>query len=119
LQEQLGIGMSQFKILGAVQNNQRLLQRHIATILNQTEASISRQIKLLHQQQLLVTQVNPKDHREHITVLTPDGRQVINAATEALEAFQAQFVGGLSDKQQAELINLLDQIEQRLQLIIF
>jgi hypothetical protein len=44
---------------------------------------------------------------------------VINAATEALEAFQAQFVGGLSDKQQAELINLLDQIEQRLQLIVF
>jgi DNA-binding MarR family transcriptional regulator len=118
LQEQLGIGMSQFKILGAVQNNQRLLQRHIATILNQTEASISRQIKLLHQRQLLVTQVNPKDHREHITVLTSNGRQVINAATEVLEAFQAQFLAGLSDKQQTELINLLDQIEQRLQLII-
>jgi DNA-binding MarR family transcriptional regulator len=118
LQEQLGIGMSQFKILGTVQNNQRLLQRHIATILNQTEASISRQIKLLHQRQLLVTQVNPKDHREHITVLTPNGRQVINAATEVLEAFQGQFMSGLSDKQQVELINLLDQIEQRLQLII-
>jgi len=118
LQEQLGIGMSQFKILGAIQNNQRLLQKHIATILNQTEASISRQIKLLHQRQLLVTQFNPKDHREHITVLTPNGRQVINAATEVLEAFQTQFVEGLSDKQQAELIGLLDQIEQRLQLIV-
>ena len=119
LQEQLGIGMSQFKILGAIQNNQRLLQRHIATILNQTEASISRQIKLLHQRQLLVTQFNPKDHREHITVLTPNGRQVINAATEVLEAFQTQFVEGLSDRQQAELIGLLDQIEQHLQIHSF
>jgi MarR family transcriptional regulator, temperature-dependent positive regulator of motility len=117
LQQRLGIGMAQFKILSAVQVNQRLLQRHIATVLNQTEASISRQVQLLHRKNLLVTQINPKDRRQHITTLTSQGQQMIASALEILEAFQARFVAGLSDKQQTELIQILEQIERRTNLI--
>ena len=117
LQQRLGIGMAQFKILSAVQVNQRLLQRHIATVLNQTEASISRQVQLLHHKHLLVTQLNPKDRRQHITTLTSQGQQIISAALEILEAFQARFVTGLSEKQQTELIQILEQIERRTNLV--
>ena len=111
LQEKLSIGMSQFKILSAVQYNQRLLQRHIATALNQTEASISRQVKLLHRQKLLVTQINPKDRRQHITTLTPTGQRLINTALQTLEAFQTQFIARLPNEQQTELLKLLEKIE--------
>ncbi len=117
LQEQLGIGLSQFKILSIVQDNQRLLQRHIATALNQTEASVSRQVKLLHRRQLLVTRLNPKDHRQHLTTLTPNGLRIIASALEVLEAFQTQLVAGLSNRQQTELLQTLADIEQRVRLI--
>ncbi|HXR49776.1 MAG TPA: winged helix-turn-helix domain-containing protein [Verrucomicrobiae bacterium] len=42
LQEQLGIGLSQFKILQVLQAEPRTPQREIARSLAQTEASISR-----------------------------------------------------------------------------
>lgn len=114
LQEKLGIGMSQFKILSAVQYNQRLLQRHIASTLNQTEASISRQVKLLHRKQLLVTQLNPKDRRQHITTLTPSGHKLITRALEILESFQARSIASLPKQQQLELIKSLEVIEQHI-----
>jgi DNA-binding MarR family transcriptional regulator len=107
LQEQLGIGMSQFRILKIVQASPRLLQRHIADSLGQTEASVSRQVKLLHSRQLLTTRINPQNRREHITTLTPKGYQVTEAAAEVLRHSQAPLFDGFSEKQQQELAELL------------
>jgi DNA-binding MarR family transcriptional regulator len=114
LQEQLGIGMAQFRILKIVQSNQRLLQRHIADALGQTEASISRQVKILHQKQLLQTQINPKNRREHITTLTAKGFQITEAAMNVLQAAQSPLVDGMTEKQQLELTKLLDTVRHHI-----
>ena len=114
LQEQLGIGMSQFRILKIVQANPRLLQRHIADALGQTEASISRQVKIMHDKQLLSTHINPKNRREHITTLTPKGFQMTEAALEVLQVAQASLVDGTSEKQQLELMKALDTIKHHI-----
>src|ERR1700755_3521534 len=71
LQERLGIGMSQFRVLLMLQRNANSQQRKLAECLGQTEASISRQIKLLCEKSLLAVRVNPQSRREHIAVLTP------------------------------------------------
>src|SRR5579863_5003598 len=73
LQERLGIGFSQYKILMTLQFNPHVQQKQIAESLGQTEASISRQIKLLHDKGLLSTRINPSNRREHITTPTPKG----------------------------------------------
>jgi DNA-binding MarR family transcriptional regulator len=114
LQEQLGIGMSQFRILKIVQANPHMMQRHIADSLGQTEAGISRQVKLLLSQKLLVTQRNPKNRREHITVLTPKGFQMTEAALEVLQLAQAPLVDGMSEKQQLELMTALDTVKHHI-----
>src|SRR5882762_11236561 len=84
LQEQLGIGLSQFKILMVLEWNPRVQQRSIADSLGQTEASISRQIKLLKAKKLLVTKPDPQNRRRHITAPTPLGMQVTEAASDLL-----------------------------------
>ncbi len=114
LQEQLGIGMAQFRILKIVQSNPRLLQRHIADALGQTEASISRQVKILHQKQLLQTQINPKNRREHITSLTAKGFQITEAALDVLQTAQAPLVDGMTEKQELELTKLLDTVRHHI-----
>jgi DNA-binding MarR family transcriptional regulator len=113
LQEQLGIGMSQLRIMRILQRNPHMLQRQIAKMLNQTEASISRQVKLLYSKQLLTTHLNPKDRREHMTILTSKGLRIIEAALEVLELFQAPLVSDFSEKQQVEFLNILGKIEER------
>lgn len=80
LREQLGIGFSQYKILMALEWNPRTGQKAIADALGQTEASISRQIKLLKAKGLLASRLDPRNRRKHITAPTPLGMQLTEAA---------------------------------------
>src|SRR5688572_31693887 len=73
LQERLGIGMSQVRILTMLEHEPNVQQRKLADRLGQTEASISRQIKLMREKGFLTVAVNPKSKREHITVPTQKG----------------------------------------------
>lgn len=89
LQEQLGLTLSQFKILRILQTNNRTSQKDIAVTLGQTEASISRQIKLMMEHGLLQGHRNTEDKREHLIVLTPKGEQWTMVAVEALSKYYA------------------------------
>lgn len=114
LQEQLGIGMSQYKILCALQAEPRTMQRDIAANLGQTEASISRQVKLMLADGLLQSQRNPKDHREHLTVVTTKGERIAEAATVALERYHRPTFAALNDKQQEQVAIALRTLHSQL-----
>ncbi len=92
LREQLGLGFSQYKILMVLEWNPRTGQRSIADALGQTEASISRQIKLLKTKGLLASRPDANNRRKHITAPTPLGMQVTEAATDIIRRnFGADF----------------------------
>jgi len=107
LQERLGIGMSQLKLLMTLENTPNVQQRKVAEMLGQTEASISRQIKLLCEKGLLTIRINPKSRREHITVPTAKGAKMTAAALEVLTQYHEPMLARLSDKQQQQLIEAL------------
>src|SRR6266545_1497160 len=86
LQERLGIGLSQFKILMMLQWRPHT-QRELADSLGQTEASISRQIKLLVEKGMLTVTVNPQNRREHRTTPTAKGIKVGQAAQEVMAEY--------------------------------
>jgi DNA-binding MarR family transcriptional regulator len=110
LQEQLGIGLSQYKILMVLEWNPRVSQRSIAASLGQTEASISRQIKLLTGKGLLVSKRDPNNRRRHITAPTPLGMQLTEAATNILRrSFSTEFAG-LGEDQLMQLVTGLQKL---------
>lgn len=108
LQEQLGIGFSQFKILRSLQMGPHIKQRDIACSLGQTEASVSRQVKLMLQEGLLRTMRSPHNQREHITVPTQKGVRLTERAIEVLAKYHAPTLAALNDKQQRQLIEALE-----------
>lgn len=114
LQEQLGIGFSQFKILRMLETQPEVKQRDIAANLGQTEASISRQVKLMLEAGLLHVIVSPKDHRQHLTVPTRKGERLTYAAMEALARYHAPTFDALSDKRQGQLTELLEVLHAQL-----
>lgn len=114
LQEQLGIGLSQFKILRALQTEPRTTQKEIAHHLGQTEASISRQVKLMLGEGLLQSLRSPKDHREHLTVVTAKGERLTQAALIALERYHRPTFESLSDKQQEQLVAVLHVLHEQI-----
>jgi DNA-binding MarR family transcriptional regulator len=110
LQEQLGIGLSQFKILMVLEWNPRVQQKAIADSLGQTEASISRQIKLLKGKGLLVSRVDPNNKRKHITAPTPLGMQVTEAATNIMRRSFGPEFSSLGDDQIMQLVSGLQKL---------
>jgi DNA-binding MarR family transcriptional regulator len=107
LQERLGIGFSQFKILMALQWHEDVRQRHIADYLGQTEASISRQIKLMTEKGLLISKISPRNRREHIASLTKKGLKLAEEAMRVLNQYHSPVFERLSDKQQSQLSEML------------
>ncbi len=114
LQEQLGIGVSQYRILQTLQTEPRTTQREIASSLGQTEASISRQVKLMLEEGLLHSLRSPKDHREHLTVVTHKGERLTEAAHTALIRYHHPTFAALTDKQQEQFNAALGVLHEQL-----
>lgn len=112
LQEQLGIGLSQYKILTTLHEHPHIQQRMIAQTLGQTEASISRQIKLLTERGMLRATPNPTNQREHLADLTSRGIRMIEAAEQVLSNYHKRFFAGLSTKQQSQILDQLESLHR-------
>jgi DNA-binding MarR family transcriptional regulator len=110
MQERLGIGMSQFKILMHLHEKPNVQQRMLADLLGQTEASISRQIKILTEKGMLTAEVNPENKREHITTLTPRGVRLTRAAQDMLEEYQRPSFEQLSEKEREQFMEMLHKV---------
>ncbi len=112
LQEQLDIGLSQFKILMVLEWNPRVQQKAIADALGQTESSISRQLKLLKTKNLLVTKPDSQNRRRHITTPTPRGMRVTEAATAVMRRSLGPEFSSLGDDQLIHLVNGLQKLHR-------
>lgn len=112
LQERLGLGFSQFKLIAVLERKPHIQQKQIAEALGQTEASISRQIKLLQDKNLLQTVPNPQNRREHITTLTPKGVRFTEEARRVLAQYYEPIFEHLSEKQQLQLTGTLQMLHE-------
>ena len=112
LQDQLGIGTSQFRILRVLQHSPQTRQRQIASWLGQTEASISRQIKLMTEQGLLQITISPKNKREHLTTLTSKGQKMAEQALKVLADCHSAMYSNLGEAKQQQLVKILSQMHE-------
>lgn len=107
---ELGVGFSQFKILMAARHSVGLKQNDIANHLGQTEASVSRQIKLMKQAGLLSVQIDPANRRARSIVLTTKGADLERRCIEVLEHTHATVFGSLSFAEQRLMRELLERL---------
>lgn len=112
LQQHLGIGLSQYKILMVLEWNPRVQQKAIADSLGQTEASISRQIKLLKSKGLLQSKVDPNNRRKHLSVPTPRGMQVTEASSNLLRRSLGTEFASMNEDQLLHLITGLQKLHR-------
>ena len=114
LLEQLGIGYSQYKILRVLREGVSVKQIFIANILGQTEASISRQLKLLINKQLVIKQIDPNNKRVKLIQITSKGIKITEATTKVLNKYHRSVFDGFSQKKQVELLKLLDEFHNKM-----
>ncbi|HUP26728.1 MAG TPA: MarR family winged helix-turn-helix transcriptional regulator [Candidatus Limnocylindrales bacterium] len=114
LQERFAIGFSQFKILMALKWKTNVQQRQIADSLGQTEASVSRQIKMLQEQGLLANRISPENRRQRIISLTAKGDKLAQAAMTSLTNYQQTLFAGMGDVQRSDITTGLQIIHRQL-----
>ena len=111
----LGIGYSQYKILNVLQASTGIKQKQIAIQLGQTEASISRQIKIMYGDGLLQATPQPEDHRVHLATLTTRGKRICDDAQSILKNESEKLLNQFSDQEQDTLIKILKRIQDFLE----
>lgn len=112
LLERLGIGLSQFRILLFLLNNDGVRQNQIAENLDQTEASISRQVKVLQQKGLAVVRRSVTNRRDRLVYLTRKGLLVAEKSVGILNDYHGPMFAHLSQKQQEQLIRTLQTMQE-------
>lgn len=110
LQEQLQVGYSQYRILLMLEWNPQVQQQSLATSLGQTEASISRQLKLMKTKGLVAVRSDVNNKRKHITALTPKGMQITEAATAVIRRTFGPELAAMSEDQLTLMIAALNRL---------
>lgn len=107
LLERYGIGYAQYKVLDVVSRNSGCSQKLVASSLLQTEASVSRQVKILKTKNLIIITNSTSDHRKKIITFTARGTDVYVKSTRALSAYGDSFLATVSSKDTSSLLNIL------------
>ncbi len=100
LRAQVGIGFAQYKVLEAIGRNMLAKQNIIAELLDQTEASVSRQVKILEKKGLIIVGTVMNNRRAKELSLTERGEEFLRHCEEALDMAQSSIIGGLSYQEQ-------------------
>lgn len=102
LTNKVGVGLSQVRIMGALNSTLPRSQRVVAGQLMQTEANVSRQLRLMQKQGLVSIKKNKKDARQRDVILTSKGLSKYEQADKLLAAQQKELLKML-DKKEAQI----------------
>ncbi len=114
LLEQLGVGYAQYKILVQFEESHINRQNIIAKNLGQTEASITRQIKILSRKGLITRGVDPNSKKTRIVTLTFLGRRIQQAARDIVNKQNHDLLIDLDDKDKTRLLSDLNKLHDQL-----
>ena len=106
LKAQAGIGFAQFKVLEAIVSKMQAKQNLIASQLDQTEASISRQRKISEKKSFISVASFMGNRRARELSLTEKGEELLLQSVEILDMAQAQIIGALSYQEQRHFKDL-------------
>lgn len=98
LDRQVGVGLSAVRIMGVLHDRVPHSQRTIASLLRQTEANVSRQLKTMHKAGLVRVVKNKKDGRQRDVTLTAKGKRKNDTAQKLLSKHHNNLLSGLSKK---------------------
>jgi DNA-binding MarR family transcriptional regulator len=103
-----GVGLSQARIMSGLSNAVARSQSYLAVELNQTEANVSRQLKVMKKHGLVNISKNKKDGRQRDVTLTAKGLRTYGKAEKVLKSQQKNFLRMLN-KGEADILEFAAQ----------
>jgi DNA-binding MarR family transcriptional regulator len=110
LKSDLEVGFAQYKVLEAINQNSLARQNMVADMLDQTEASISRQIKILQKKGLIKVAEVMGNKRARELTLTRVGEDIVRQAENILDETQNDIIGSLNYQEQQIVAELFERM---------
>ena len=111
---QLGIGYSQYKLLVQFKGDRIIRQNIIADNLGQTEASITRQIKILSLKGLITRDIDLQNKKVKVVILTLLGSRIQQAARDIIIKQNNDFLVDIEAEDQTKLLFNLNKLHHQL-----
>ncbi len=105
IKERVGIGLAQYKVLEAIGYKGIAKQNQLAEMLHQTEAGISRQVKLLYKKGLVVYATNNSRRGSSDVALTKIGEELVRLAYQVVDD-QTANLDAVVSPQQLEIMQM-------------
>lgn len=115
----VGVAMSRMRLLAYMYHrsgelSQADLQRHLEI----DGATVTRQVKQMEAEGLLLRRADPKDNRFTLVVLTPEGKAMVESLIRRGQEFQALAVQDIDGDQLAAAVAVLAQMRCNLQALV-
>jgi DNA-binding MarR family transcriptional regulator len=110
LAEEVGVGLSHVRILGALDYKSPSSQKLVAAKLHQTEANVSRQLLAMSRQGLVKVMLNKEDARQRDVTLTAKGNRRYEAAEKVLKGQLNNAYKNLNKTEKQTFINSIEKI---------
>ena len=117
LVDECGWGSSHFRLLVCIAHAQNADQAEIARELGQTEAAVSRQLKFLIDNKLIMQKANPENRRQNQLSITPFGHQELVKAKALMKKNLNRLFADLDPGTMQQTINLLESITAKIELV--
>ena len=99
----MGMSRARWQILALLAQQEYASQAALAQRLRVDSAAVTRQVKQLESEGLLVRRVDPQDNRFTLVTLTPAGSELVERLRSQRDAFEMQALAGLSQEELAVL----------------
>ena len=106
-EEKMGFSLTRYQILNYLNSNGKMIQKTLQEKLKIDQAAITRHLKILENNNLIVKQRNEKNNREIFVSITEKGLERITNCKEGQQFRNEVFENGFTDKDFDQLANLL------------
>lgn len=98
MQRRVGMSEARLQVLGMIFRYGEMSQAELQRRLDVDGAAVTRQVKQLESEGLLVRRVDPSDNRYTLVTLTPEGTERLREVARMAKEFIAQSLDGISDE---------------------
>ncbi len=112
--QQVGMSLSRIEVLHELMHAGEISQKELGQRLGMEGALLTRFAKQMEAAGLITRRVDPKDNRLTLVTLAPAGHPVLQEMERLGEEFQIRLLEGLSEEEQACLVQAMKHIQNNL-----
>ncbi|WP_017812025.1 MULTISPECIES: MarR family winged helix-turn-helix transcriptional regulator [Paenibacillus] len=109
-----GISASRLQLLCQLYQSDEISQSSLQKLVGIDHAAITRHVKQLEAENMVIRRISPEDNRFTLVQLTEHGREKIIAFREERETFLNRMLDGFSSSDQDQLSDMLMRINQNI-----